>query len=146
MLITVREKTMMITEIVKTNGQYLLSTHLPESILRILHTYNHNAQQVLLVIQSLNPVQLSWTPWTVAHQASLSMGFPRQEYWSGLPSPPPEDLPNPGIKIVSPALAGEFFTTETPGYYYHFQFTRSLTEAQSNKVTHPSLLCSRARI
>jgi len=74
------------------------------------------------------------------------MGFSRQEYWSGLPSSPPEGLPNPGIKIVSPALAGEFFTTETPGYYYHFQFTHPLTEAQSHKVTDPSLLCSRARI
>ena len=44
--------------------------------------------------------------WTVAHQAPLSMGFPRQEYWSGLPVPSSEDLPNPGIKLVSPALAG----------------------------------------
>ena len=53
------------------------------------------------------------TPWTVAHQAPLSMGFPRQEYWSGLPCPPPGDLPNPGIEpasLASPALAGGFFT------------------------------------
>ena len=53
-------------------------------------------------------------PWTGAHQAPLSMGFSRQEYWSGLPFPSPEDLPNPGIKLVplvSPALAGRFFTT-----------------------------------
>ena len=42
-------------------------------------------------------------PWTVAHQASLSMGFSRKEYWSGLPCPPPGDLPNPGIKPISPA-------------------------------------------
>ena len=42
------------------------------------------------------------TPWTVAHQASLLMGFPRQEYWSGLPCPSPQDLPVPGIKPVSP--------------------------------------------
>ena len=55
------------------------------------------------------------TPWTVAHQASLSMGFSRQEYWSGLPFPSPEDLPDPGIKLTSPALAGRFFTTEPPG-------------------------------
>ena len=54
------------------------------------------------------------TPWTVASQASLSMGFFRQEYWSGLPCPPPGDLPDPEIKLVSlmsPALAREFFTT-----------------------------------
>ena len=46
----------------------------------------------------------SATPWTVTHQASLSMGFPRQEYWSGLPFPSPGDLPDPGIKPVSAAL------------------------------------------
>ena len=55
------------------------------------------------------------TPWTVAHQAPLSMGFPSQEYWSELPFPSPEDLPDPGIKDMSPALAGRFFTTEPPG-------------------------------
>ena len=54
------------------------------------------------------------TPWTVACQAPLSLGFSRQEYWSGLPCPPPGDLPNPEIKpsfLMSPALAGGFFTT-----------------------------------
>ena len=58
-------------------------------------------------------VGLCVTPWTVARQAPLSMGFSRQEYWSGLLCPPPEDLPDPGIKSVSltsPALAGGFFT------------------------------------
>ena len=52
----------------------------------------------------------SATPWTAAHQASLSMGFSRQEYWSGLLCPPPRDLLNPGIEPMSPALAGGFFT------------------------------------
>ena len=67
--------------------------------------------------QLLSHVWLFATPWTVACQASLSMGFSRQEYWSGLPFPPPEDLPNPGIEpaspksLASPALAGGFFTT-----------------------------------
>ena len=59
-------------------------------------------------------VGLFVTPWTVAHQAPLSMGFSRQEYWSGLPGPFPGDLPDPGIEptsLVSPALAGGFFTT-----------------------------------
>ena len=54
------------------------------------------------------------TPWTVACQAPLSMGFPRQEYWSGLPCPPPGDLPEQGIKpssLMFPTLAGRFFTT-----------------------------------
>ena len=63
----------------------------------------------------LSCVQLLVTPWTIAHQAPLSMGFSRQEYWSGLPFPPPGDLPDPGIKPTSPTLAGGFFTTEPPG-------------------------------
>ena len=54
----------------------------------------------------------SLQPWTVAHQAPLSVALPRQEYWSGLPFPPPRDLPDPGVKLMSPALAGRFFTTE----------------------------------
>ena len=54
------------------------------------------------------------TPWTVAHQAPLSMGFSGQEYRSGLPFPPPGDPPNPEIKPGSPALAGEFFTADPP--------------------------------
>ena len=65
-------------------------------------------------VKSLSHVQLFATPWTIAHQAPLSMGFSRQEYWSGLPCSPPGDLPNPGIKpasLMSPALAGGFFTT-----------------------------------
>ena len=54
------------------------------------------------------------TPGTIAHQAPLSMGFPRQEYWSGLLFPPPGDLLDPGINPMSPALAGGFFTSEQP--------------------------------
>ena len=60
---------------------------------------------------SLSHVRLFVSPWTVAHQASLSTGFSRQEYWSGLPFPSPGDLPDPGIKPVSAALVGGFFTT-----------------------------------
>ena len=55
------------------------------------------------------------TPWTVARQAPLSMGFPKQENWSGLPFPTPQDLPNQGIEPVSPALQADSFTTESPG-------------------------------
>ena len=68
----------------------------------------------------LTHVQLFAIPWIVACQAPLSMGFSRQEYWSGLPFPTPEDLPDPGIEtlpsptsLVSLALAGGFFTTNT---------------------------------
>ena len=63
----------------------------------------------------LSRVRLSATLWTVAHWASMSMGFSRQEYWSGLPFPPPGDLPDPGIKPLFPALEGRFFTTVPPG-------------------------------
>ena len=59
-------------------------------------------------------VQLFATQWTIAHQAPLSTGFFRQEYWNGLLCPPPGDLPDPGIQpasFLSPALAGRFFTT-----------------------------------
>ena len=66
----------------------------------------------------LGYVQFFVTRWTVAHQASLSMGFSRQEYWSGLPFPTPGDLPDPGIKptsLMSPALADRFFTTSATG-------------------------------
>ena len=55
------------------------------------------------------------TPWTVAGQVPLSMGFPRQKYWSGLPFPSLRELPDPGIKPAPPALAGGFFTNELPG-------------------------------
>ena len=69
----------------------------------------------LCCCQSLSHVLLFVTPWTVAHQVPLSVGFSRQEHWSGLPFPSPGDLLDPGIKLMSPALAGRFFTTELPG-------------------------------
>ena len=66
-------------------------------------------------VKSFSPVWLFVTPWTVAHQAPLSMGFSRQEYWSGLPFPSPGDLPDPGIEPKSPALQAEALTSEQPG-------------------------------
>ena len=66
-------------------------------------------------MKSLSRARLFATPWTVAHQARLSMGFSRQEYWSGLPFPSPGDLPNPGIKPRSPALQADTLTSEPPG-------------------------------
>ena len=65
--------------------------------------------------QSLSHISFFATTWTIAHQAPLPMGFSRQEYWSGLPFPPPGDLPDTGTKLASPALAAEFLTTEPPG-------------------------------
>ena len=70
--------------------------------------------------QSLRRVPLIATPWTVALQAPLSMGFSRQEYWSGLPFPSPRDLPDPGMEPASLALAGRFFTAEPPDNSHYF--------------------------
>ena len=70
------------------------------------------------VSMSLSCIRLFVTPWTAAHQASLSMEFSREEYSSELPFPTPGGLPNPWIETtspVSPALAGGFFTTAPPG-------------------------------
>ena len=68
------------------------------------------------MLSHFSPVQFLATPWTVARQAPLSIGFSRQKCWSGLPYPLPGDFPNPGIKpmsLTSPALEGGFFTTST---------------------------------
>ena len=66
-------------------------------------------------VKSLSRVRLFATPWTVAYQASLSMGFSRQEYWSGLPFPSPGDLPDPGTEPGSPALEADALPSEPPG-------------------------------
>ena len=66
-------------------------------------------------VKSLSRVQLFVTPWTVAHQAPPSMGFSRQEYWSGLPLPSPGDLPDPGTEPGSPTLQADALTSEPPG-------------------------------
>ena len=63
----------------------------------------------------LSCVRLFATPWTVAHKAPLSIGFSRQEYWSGLPFSPPGDLPDPGTEAKSPALHANSLLAEPPG-------------------------------
>ena len=72
-----------------------------------------NSQSKL--VKSLSRVQLFETLWTVAHQAPLSMGFSRQEYWNGLPFPSPGDLPDPGTEPRSPALQADALTSENDG-------------------------------
>ena len=95
--------------------------------------------------------QLCATPWisgSSAHQGPLSMGFPRQEYWSGLPFPTPGDRPHPGIKpvsLVSLALAGGFFTTEPPVLlplylswgWFHRHFKDGLCAGDSLRMRSP---------
>ena len=69
----------------------------------------------MLSVQLLSRVQLFVTPWTVASQVLLSMGFSRQEYWSGLPFPSPGDLLNPGTEPGSPALQVNSLLSGPPG-------------------------------
>ena len=75
----------------------------------------HSVCEVKVKVKSLSRVQLFVTPWTVTHQAPLSMGFSRQEYWSGVSFPSPGDLPDPGIEPRSPALQADALTSEPPG-------------------------------
>ena len=72
-----------------------------------------NASPKLLLMFSHSVMFNSFA--TANHQAPLSMGFPNQEYWSGLPFPSTGDFPEPGVKFTSPTLARGFFTTESPG-------------------------------
>ena len=83
------------------------------------HSWN---QSFCLFVWSLSHAQLFVTPWTAARQAPLSMGLPRQEYWSGLPFLSLGDLPDPGIEPTSPALAGGFFTREPAGKPWNHPF------------------------
>ena len=78
----------------------------PETIRTLLIGYE---------VKSLSHVRLFTTLWSIAHIAPLSMGFSRQEYWSGLPFYSPGDLPNPGIEPRSPALQADALTSQPPG-------------------------------
>ena len=97
-------------------GFHQIPSTLGKVITCLKTTLDTNCNNIfVVVVESLCYVQLFVTPWTVARQAPLSMGFSRQEYWSGLPFPSPGDLPVPGIKPASPALAGSFFIVEPLG-------------------------------
>ena len=78
----------------------------------VLHVTN---QYLWSEVKLLSHLQLFATPWTVAYQAPPTIGFSRQEYWSGLPFPSPGDLPNPGIKPRFPTLESDALTSEPPG-------------------------------
>ena len=84
-------------------------------------------------VNSLSHVRLFATPWTVAYQAPPSIGFSRQEYWSGLPFPSPGDLPDPGIEPRSPTFQADALTSEPPG---KFQVKGSEIVVQSSRWSH----------
>ena len=101
------------------------------------------------VLSCFSCVRIFAALWTVAHQAPLSMGFSRQEYWRGLPCPPPGDLPNPGIEPTSPALLGGFYITSTTWeapicvhihtyiYIYIYEIYRYIYEIHIYEIYYP---------
>ena len=87
----------------------------------------------MLSVCSLSCVDSFATPWSVARQVPLSIGFSRQEYWSGLPFPPPGDLPDPGIKPGSPALVGKVLPLSHQGRHLSV-YTRLCTQHMSHVI------------
>ena len=77
-----------------------------------IYAFSRTVRNVKVNVKLLSRVRLFVTPWTVAHQAPPSMGFSRQEYWSGLPFPSPGDLPNSGIEPRSPSMQADTLTSE----------------------------------
>ena len=107
-----------------------LSLHVRLAIMYLFASCDFCKSYDLLYMWYQASLEIFATPWTVARQAPLSMGFPRPEYWSGSSCPPPGYLPNPGIKptsLTSPALAGRLFTTDPPGMPTEVQAQGSLS-------------------
>ena len=101
----------------------------------------------VVCVKSFSSVLLFATLWTIAHQAPLSMGFSGQEYWSGLPFPPPGDPPDPGIEPGSPALQADSLSSEPPGKpYLKFKFKNSNLQYTDLNQQSNSLLCFRTLI
>ena len=86
-------------------------------------------------MKSLSRVRLFATLWSVAYQAPPSMGFSRQEYWSGLPFPPPGDLPNPGIEARSHELQADSLPSEPPGKSLSHSVNSGQFESRENHST-----------
>ena len=91
-------------------------------------------------MKSLSRVRLFVTPWTVAYQASPSMGFSRQEYWSGLPFPSSGDFPDPGIELRSPALEADALTSEPPGKMVYIHLHNEISEYPSYFISRHLLM------
>ena len=107
------------------NSMHLIFICVPQNLM-YLPSIIHGKDFLYMCVCSV--MSLFATLWTVAHQAHLSVGFPRQKYRSGLPFPPPGALPDPGIEPVtpvSPALAGGFFNTEPPGKPWRIKYINS---------------------
>ena len=105
-------------------------------IIGIMIPFSLHYWVIIYLFYSLSCIQLFVTPWIVAGMAPLSLGFPKQEYWSRLLLPSPEDLPHPGIEPMSPALAGGFFTAEPPLFIHLTIFTVSLRFTNMSLINH----------
>ena len=105
---------------------------------KIILNLNGKAKE-LCVCQSLSCVCLFATPWTVAHQAPLSMGISRQEYWSGMPCPSPGDLPDPGIETGSPSLQADSLPSEPPGIQMHYDLNKRSLFSSVQSLSHVQL-------
>ena len=101
----------------------------------------HTDYLIRVSVKSLSRVRLFATSWTVAYQAPPSIGFSRQEYWSGLPFPSPGDLPNPGMEPGSPALEADTLTSEPPGKCSNVKQC-FLSFCESESVSHSVMLDS----
>ena len=119
----------------------LIKHSISNNELRTFHTLFCSILKNNMLLRHFSHVQLFVTLWTVALQVPLSMGFSRQEYWSGLTFPSPEDLPDPRIKpmsLASPALTVRFFTTnatwETHLYTYMLRANLHCCRAETNKT------------
>ena len=98
------------------------------------------------VLSCFSCVQLFATPWTVALQAPLSIGFSRQEYWNGLSCPPPGDLPKPGIKAACPALVGGSLPLAPPGKpcYWYSKFLSIVLESSEASFLHIHIISTQS--
>ena len=120
----------------------LLNSYYEQVLFQVLYLFYLILTIILfnVNVKSLSRVRLFATPWTVAYQAPLSMGFSRQQYWSGLPFLSPRDLPNPGIEPGSPALQTDALPSEPPGksnlfqvdHYYESVMSKALEAVRIN--------------
>ena len=103
----------------KWNNRKARNPHNKELVTKEMRVKDHNIVRVGLhcLVKVSQSYPTLCNPWTAALQAPLSMGFSRQEYWSGLPCPSPEDLPNPGIELRSPALQADSLLSELPALH-----------------------------
>ena len=107
-------------------------------LLHIVWILKSNWKKERKKVKSLSCVRLFGMPWTVAHQAPLTMEFSRQEYWSGLLFPPAGDLPDPGIEPASPVLAGGFFILRhlgSPSYSLSLIYWSKILKSFHEKAT-----------